>query len=348
MKRRLVVGVVGCGYWGPNVIRNFFEHPHVDLRYICDLSTTRLELMETRFPTAKLVTDFNVLLNDSELDAIAIATPVHTHYELTRQALAANKHVLVEKPLCSKPHECLDLISMAEERRLILMVDHPFVYQGAVRHIKEQLDKGVLGEILYFDSVRINLGLFQSDINVVWDLAPHDLAILDYLLGETPVSVKATGVSHTGSKLEDIAYITLLFEHNLIANIHVSWLSPVKIRQILIGGSKKMIKYDDLEPTEKLKVYDKGIFEQQHDGDVLRYQSLVQYRIGDMNAPLFDTEEALKREIYQFVDCINSGASPDSDGWLGYRVVSQLEAIDRAIQTGKVIELDCVQEQVKV
>jgi predicted dehydrogenase len=330
------------------LIRNFFEHPDIELRYICDLSQARLDQMHKRFPSASLVTEYGLLLNDAQVDAIAIATPVNTHYELARQALQANKHLLVEKPMCVKPHECLDLISIAEEKQLTLMVDHPFIYHGAVGYIKKEIDKGSLGEILYFDSVRINLGLFQSDVNVVWDLAPHDLAILDFLLAKTPLSVQATGVSHTSSGLEDIAYITLRFENNLIAHIHVSWLSPVKIRQVLIGGSKKMIQYNDLEPSEKLKVYDKGILEQQHEPDGKRYQSLVQYRIGDMQAPLFDSQEALKSAVHEFVSCVQNGRRPASDGWCGYRIVSLLEAIDQSMRSGSVIDFSNACERVRI
>jgi predicted dehydrogenase len=334
MSEKTSVGIVGCGYWGPNLVRNFFEHPDVDLKYVCDLSPGRLARIERRYPTVKLVTDYNQLLEDAQLDAIAIATPVQTHFSLARQALSAGKHVLVEKPMCSTGAECLELVTLAEKRKLTLMVDHTFVYHGAVRRIKQEIEKGELGEILYFDSVRINLGLFQNDVNVVMDLAAHDISIMDYLLAKSPTHISATGASHTPGGLEDIAYVTMKFPNNLIGHFHVSWLSPVKIRQILIGGSRKMIVYDDLQ-TEKIRIYDKGISLPDEMADENRYHNLIQYRIGDIHIPVLEADEALKNEVAHFIKCLVTGQQPDSNGWSGLRVVSMLEFANAALQSGQ-------------
>jgi predicted dehydrogenase len=331
MSKKLRVGIVGCGYWGPNLIRNFYEHPEVEVKYVCDLSQERLAKISKRYPAATLVTNYQHLLDDADLDAIAIATPVHSHFMLAQQALAAGKNVLVEKPMCSTSAECRELIDLAEKKKLTLMVDHTFVYNNAVRRIKAEIDSGALGDILYFDSVRINLGLFQNDVNVVMDLAAHDISIMDYLLGQTPSKVQATGASHTREGLEDIAYITMNFPNNLIGHFHVSWLSPVKIRQILVGGTKKMIVYDDLQP-EKLRIYDKGISFPDAMPDENRYHNLIQYRMGDIQVPYLDSEEALKVEVAHFVDCIKTGKRPESDGWAGLRVVSLLEAANHALR----------------
>lgn len=330
----LTMAVVGCGYWGPNLIRNIAEHPGATLRAICDHSPERMARLARRYPTARATTQYADLLADPALAAIAIATPVHTHYALARQALEAGKHVLVEKPMCMTVAECMDLIALADERRLTLMVDHTFVYHGAVRRMKRLIDDGDLGEILYFDSVRVNLGLFQSDINVVWDLAPHDLSIMDSLLGQTPHTLHAAGACHAGNGLEDVAYLTLHFERNLIAHFHVSWLSPVKIRQMLIGGTRRMIAYDDLQPMEKIRVYDKGVDLHPLQSDEERYQTLVKYRLGDMVSPALDLSEALGVEISHFIDCVQTASTPLTDGRAGLRVVQLLEAANRSLATG--------------
>ncbi|MBI4534356.1 MAG: Gfo/Idh/MocA family oxidoreductase [Candidatus Melainabacteria bacterium] len=338
----LLVGVVGCGYWGPILVRNFYENEAVELKYVCDLALDKLVKLHRRYPTIELTTQYKNLLSDPALDIIVIATPVHTHYELAKQALTANKHVLVEKPMCTTSKECRELIALAKAKGRILMVDHTFVYHGAVRRIKEEIERQELGELLYFDSVRINLGLFQSDINVVWDLAPHDLSIMDFLIGQTPQSVHATGTSHTDQKIEDIAYITLTFANNLIAHFHVSWLSPVKVRQILVGGTKKMIVYDDLQPMEKLRIYDKGITVEEPESDERRYQNLIQYRFGDMHAPVLDLNEALKIEVSHFVECVQTGRAPITDGEAGLRVVEILEAASASLATGQTQQMPCV------
>ncbi|MGC2061573.1 MAG: Gfo/Idh/MocA family oxidoreductase [Thermodesulfovibrionales bacterium] len=325
------VGVIGCGYWGPNLIRNFNENHHTSLTHVCDLDRERIDRIRLRYPHVIATTDYREVMENSCLDAVAIATPVSSHYRLVREALEAGKHVLVEKPFTSTAREAGRLVNLARKKGLVLLVDHTFVYTGAVRDIKKRMDAGELGDLYYFDSVRVNLGLFQRDVNVVWDLAPHDLSIMDYLVGEEPVSVAATGTAHTPGGLEDVAYLTLKFKGSLIAHFHVNWMSPVKIRKIILGGSKKMLVFDDLDPGEKVKIYDKGI-------SLLRpsqksiYQSLVQYRIGDMHAPAIDMKEALNVEVGHFAECIKNNISPLTDGEAGLRVVRILEAADKSLK----------------
>lgn len=338
-ERQVGIAVVGAGYWGPNLIRNFYENDSTELKAVCDLDPKKLAKIGKRYPSAALVTDYNDLLANPEVEAVAIATPVHTHYPLAKKALEAGKHVLVEKPMAMTSAECMELIAIADERNLTLMVDHTFVYHGAVKRIKDEVDSGSLGELLYFDSVRINLGLFQSDINVVWDLAPHDLSIMDYIIGKTPLSIQASGACHAGNGIEDIAYITVTFEGNMIAHFHVSWLSPVKVRQILVGGANKMIVYDDLQPMEKLRIYDKGITLNHPESEEERYANLVGYRVGDMMAPNLDLTEALKYEMAHFADCIKTGMRPITDGNAGLRVVQILEAANESIRTGRPVNI---------
>jgi predicted dehydrogenase len=334
-EKLLGVAVVGCGYWGPNLIRNFYENEQVQLVAVCDLDAKKLHKIGKRYPHVALETDFQSLLDNPAVDAVVIATPVHTHYPLAQKALQAGKHVLVEKPMAMNSQQCQALIELAQSQDLVLMVDHTFVYHGAVRRMKQEMDSGNLGVLLYFDSVRINLGLFQSDINVIWDLAPHDFSIMDYLIGKQPVSVHVSAACHAGNGLEDIAYINIHFEDNIIAHFHVSWLSPVKVRKILVGGTKKMMVYDDLEPMEKLRIYDKGITVEQPQSDEERYVNLVGYRIGDMMAPVLDLTEALKVEVAHFVDCVLNGKTPLTDGKAGLRVIQILEAANQSIQTGQ-------------
>jgi predicted dehydrogenase len=332
------VGVIGYGYWGPNLVRNFMEAQGATVAAVCDLSEGRLAPLGTRYPTVRVTTDYRELLADAHTDAILIATPVASHFELAMAALRAGKHVLVEKPLAANSEQALRLVEEAERRGLVLMVDHTFIYTGAVRKIRELIAGGALGEIYYYDSVRINLGLFQHDVNVVWDLAVHDLSIMDYVLPARPVAVSATGISHLPGQPENVAYITLFFAGSLIAHVHVNWLSPVKVRRTLIGGSEKMIVYDDLEPSEKLKVYDKGVTVGQHPEDV--YELLVSYRSGDMWAPRFDTTEALRTEAHHFVECVERGARPETDGLEGLRIVRIMEAAEQSLRArGKLVEL---------
>jgi predicted dehydrogenase len=277
-------------------------------------------------------------MNDPSLDAILIATPVSTHFELARKALQAGKHVWVEKPLTTSVEQGVRLVEQAEKSGKILMVDHTFVYTGAVRKIKELIDAQILGELFYFDSVRVNLGLFQHDINVLWDLAVHDLSIMDFLLGAKPCAVAATGIAHIAGQTENVAYLTCFFENRIIAHIHVNWLAPVKIRRTLIGGSQKMIVYDDLESSEKVKVYDKGITIQNDPEKI--YHILVGYRTGDMWSPQVESAEALRVEAKHFIECIRSGCTPITDGKVGLRVVEILEAATESMKDrGRPVEI---------
>jgi predicted dehydrogenase len=340
-KDQITIGVVGCGYWGPNLIRNFHDDDRAEVKFICDRMPERLDKLRKRYRGATFTTEYNDLLNDPGLDTVVIATPVHTHFALAKEALLAGKHVLVEKPMCMNSAECLELIAIAEERKLTLMVDHTFVYHGPVRLIKNLIEKKELGDLLYFNSVRVNLGLFQPDVNVLWDLAAHDLAIMDYLINQPPRSVHATGASHTGTGIEDIAYLTLSFDNNIIAHFHVSWLSPVKIRQVSVGGHRKMVVFNDAVQAEKVHVYDKGIDtldEPQTDQE--RYSQLIQYRYGDMHAPVYDLTEALKVETQHFIDCVLTGKKPISDGQSGLRVVKLLELANASLKSGRTQQVE--------
>ena len=333
------IGVIGYGYWGPNLVRNFMETPDATVVAVSDLQTDRLMPLKRRYPTVETVSDYQELLADPRIDAIVIATPVSTHFQLAIEALTAGKHVLVEKPLSVAPEDGAQLVEEAERQHRVLMVDHTFVYTGAVRKIHELTHSGALGEIFYYDSVRVNLGLFQHDVNVMWDLAVHDLSIIDYVLPQRPVAVSATGISHFPGQPENMAYLTLFFEGALIAHMHVNWLSPVKVRRTLIGGSRNMIVYDDLEPSEKIKVYDRGI--SMNESPESLYRMLVSYRTGDMFAPQIDITEALRTEALHFVDCIKTGQSPITDGAAGLRVLRILDAASRSLEgSGRRIELD--------
>jgi predicted dehydrogenase len=333
------IGVIGYGYWGPNLVRNFAETPGVRVKAVSDLNPELLAKVRVRYPNIQVTRDCRDLFTDPEIDAIAIATPVSTHYELALAALQANKHVLVEKPMALSTRQAVKLIEEADRRNLTLMVDHTFVYTGAVRKMQELVASNELGNIYYYDSVRVNLGLFQHDVNVIWDLAVHDLSIMDYVLPSQPYAVSATGMSHVPSGPENIAYLTLFFENNLIAHIHVNWLAPVKVRRTLIGGNQRMIVYDDLEPSEKIKVYDKGITVNGNAESV--YQMLIGYRTGDMWSPKLDMTEALRTEALHFIHCIKTGDRPITDGEAGMRVVRILEAATLSMaKQGRLIELD--------
>lgn len=332
------LGVIGYGYWGPNLVRNFMEASGSTVVAVSDLRPERLKQLASRYPTIKTCTNTDALLQDPAIDAIAIATPVSTHFDLTLAALQAGKHVLVEKPLAANSEQALQLIDAAEKRKRVLMVDHTFVYTGAVRKIRELITKNQLGEIYYYDAVRVNLGLFQHDVNVIWDLAIHDLSIMDYVLPSRAVAVSATGISNIPGQPENVAYITLFFGTPQIAHVHVNWLTPVKVRHTLIGGSDKMILYDDLEPSEKVKVYDKGVRVSQSPEDV--YEMLVSYRSGDMWAPRLDTTEALHTEALHFIDCIQNNKQPETDGQAGLRLVRIVEAAERSLQArGELVEI---------
>jgi predicted dehydrogenase len=333
------VGVIGYGYWGPNVVRNFVENPGSQVTMVSDLSAERLGKASSRYPGVRVTTNHRELLQDPAVDLVAIVTPVATHYDLALQALQAGKHVLVEKPFTATTEQGLRLIEEADRRRLVLAVDHTFVYTGAVRKIRELIADKTVGDVYYYDSVRVNLGLFQHDVNVIWDLAVHDLAIMDYVLGQSPVAISATGMSHVPGKPENVAFLTLFFESNLIAHFHLNWLSPVKIRRTLIGGSQKMIVYDDMDVSEKVKVYDKGIQLTPKDRDSF-YQLVVGYRTGDMWAPNLVTSEALQVEAQHIVQCIEKGEKPITDAQAGLRVVRILEGASESVKRrGNPVEL---------
>lgn len=332
------VGVIGYGYWGPNLVRNFMAAPNSSVTAVCDRVADRLAQMGKLYPAIRTYTNSADVIKNSSVDAVVIATPVSSHFELAMAALRAGKHVLVEKPLAASVEQASQLIAEAAARELVLMVDHTFVYTDAVRKMRELIASGVLGQIYYYDAVRVNLGLFQHDVNVIWDLAIHDLSIMDYVLPKKPIAIAATGVSHVPGQPENVAYITLFFADTQIAHIHVNWLTPVKVRHTLIGGSEKMIVYDDLEPSEKLKVYDKGITVTPGTEDV--YKLLVSYRSGDMWAPRLDNTEALQTEARHFADCIEKKEQPETDGAAGLRMLRMIEAAERSLQKrGELVDI---------
>lgn len=330
------IAVIGVGYWGPNLARNFAKHPEVKKVVCYDSREQRLARISRDFPNIDATSSYDEILKDSTIDAVVVATPLSSHYELAKAALEHKKHVLVEKPITGSSREAEMLIDLAHKNKCALMVDHTFVYNGAVRKIHELVGTKEIGKILYYDAVRVNLGLFQGDINVVWDLAPHDLSIMDYLLEKKPVAVSAVGWNHY-DKFEDIAYVTMFFSDNCIAHVHVSWLAPVKVRRILIGGSHKMIVYDDMEAFEKIKIYDKGVeVTTKEEIDKM----LVQYRMGDMYAPSFDTTEPLAAVANEFVASINERRVPLTDGGAGLNIVRILEAAEKSMKNkGMVVEL---------
>ncbi len=322
------IGVIGYGYWGPNLVRNFAELDGNEIKWCADKRPERRALVNKRYPSIHVTEEANEIFNDLEVRAVVIATPVSTHYALAKRALERGKHVLVEKPMMRTVAEAEELLALAKKSGLVLMVDHTFVYTGAVRKIKEILDVGELGELHYLDSVRVNLGQFQHDIDVLWDLAPHDLAILTYLVREPPQYVSATGADHTGSGFSDVVYMTVRFRNNFIAHFHVNWLSPVKIRQMLISGSRRMLVYNDMEPSEKVRVYDRGVRVTTEEGI---YSTLIDYRMGDIWAPKLDNREALSVECEHFLDCVRFNKIPLSSGAEGLKVVRLLEAASRSI-----------------
>lgn len=328
------IGVIGCGYWGPNLLRNFAENETAQLRWICDTDEMRLAAMGRRYPGARTTTHAKELISDGDLDAIAVVTPVATHFQIARDGLLAGKHVLVEKPLTATVREAEELIALANKNARTLMVDHTFVYTGAIRKMKDIVKSGELGDLLYFDSVRINLGLFQRDINVLWDLAPHDLSIMDYLIERQPLGLSALGSCHIEPGIENIAYMVMKFPDDFIAHFHFNWLAPVKIRRTLIAGARKMILYDDIEPTEKVRVYDKGVTTNRNTDREANYQTLISYRTGDVWAPKLDATEALHYVVAEFIDSIRGSRPPLTDGAAGLRVVRLLEAAQTSIKCG--------------
>jgi predicted dehydrogenase len=334
----LKVGIIGYGYWGPNILRNFEKNNDISVLIVCDLSEKRLRLINENHPNIKTTLLVEDIFTDNNIDLVAIITPVSTHFKLAKKALLSGKHVFVEKPFTSTSDQAKELINLGLKKKLTIMVDHTFLFTSAVQKIKELVESKIFGDMLYYDSVRVNLGLFQHDVNVIWDLAPHDISILNYIIGGLkPISVNAVGSKHFGRNLEDVAYLHVNFENKFIANFHVNWLSPVKIRQTMIGGSKKMMVWNDLDNDEKIKIYDKGVDIKTRKGV---YDLLVSYRSGDMWSPQLENIEALKLETEHLVSCINSGKEPINSGIEGLKVVKILEASEQSIrQSGKEISL---------
>jgi predicted dehydrogenase len=330
------IGVIGYGYWGPNLVRNFASLRNVNVKYVADARQERLSLVNSVYPAIITTNNAEQLFNDNELNAILIA-PVYGHFELAKKALQAGKHVVIEKPMTATVAEAEELIALAQKNNKVLMVDHTFLYTGAVQKIKQLITQNELGKLNYYDSTRINLGLFQPDVNVVWDLAPHDISILYHITGERPVSVSATGISHLNNGIENIAYVTLNFQSNIIAHFTCSWSSPVKIRKILVGGDKKMILFDDNEITEKVKLYDSGYAAR---NDEEKQKILIDYRAGDIYVPKLETKEALAGMANDFVSAIINKTEPLSNWKSGLDVVKVLEAAQNSIkQNGKEIKI---------
>jgi predicted dehydrogenase len=324
------IAVIGCGYWGPNLIRNLAEILDVQLSACCDLDRARLLPIARRYPSVEITDDVHHVLKRPDIDAVAIATPVSTHYPLAKEALLAGKHVFLEKPMVRTVAQAEDLIEIAAKQERVLLVDHVFVYTGAVQKIKQIIDSGDLGRIYYYDSIRVNLGLFQPDVNVIWDLATHDIAIIDYLVQQEARSVSAIGAGHIDRQHENIAFITCYYPDDVIGHVNVNWLAPVKVRRMLIGASKKMIVYDDLEQSDKVKVYDSGV-DSVPDPERI-HQARVGYRMGDVHIPQIDRTEALRRVCEHFARCILRGEKPITDGAAGLRVLRTLEAAQRSVE----------------
>jgi predicted dehydrogenase len=332
------VAVVGCGYWGPNLIRNFHSLSSCKVRKICDCSRDRLVHMGHLYPDSQVTQDFSSVVADPGIDAVAIATPVHTHFPLAKACLRSGKHTFIEKPMASSARECQELIDLAERRSLTLMVGHTFVYNPTVRKIKEVVSSGALGEVMYISSRRLNLGLFQNDINVAWDLAPHDISIILYVMEKEPVSVNCQGKAHIRPGIEDVTNITLNFENGGFAMIHSSWIDPRKVRELTLVGSKKMLVYDDIEPLEKIRIYDKRVEVPPHYDTFAEFQ--YSYHYGDMSAPYIKQIEPLRAECQQFVDSILDGGKSDSCGIAGMKVVRILEAATESLKKqGALVEL---------
>jgi predicted dehydrogenase len=325
------VGVIGAGYWGPNLIRNFFTSGHFNEVIACDRDPKRIDAICKLIPGIKGCTDVEELLNNPKVEAVAIATPVRWHYELAKAALNKGKHVLIEKPLTQSSTEAKELIDLAASKKLTLMVDHTFLFNGAVEKIRDIIASGELGECYYVDSVRVNLGLFQHDVDVIWDLAPHDLSIVSHCLKATPTVIRAIGRPHAGHPMVDVAYLNIEYKEGFSANFHVNWLSPTKIRKMIVAGSKKMIVWDDMEPADKIRVFDKGVEIKTAD-DVRNV--LVQYRTGDVSLPRLDGTEALKKMTGHFVDCYRNGKTPICSGQDGLDVVKVLEASQISLKSG--------------
>ena len=332
------VAIIGFGYWGPNLARNFSSVADCKVKYVCDYRAERLAVVSKQYSSVITTNDFEAVLNDSEIDAVVIATPVFTHFDLAKKALLKGKNVLIEKPMTSTSAEAIELYELSKKMEKLLMVDHTFLYTGAVQKMKQLITEGTVGNIKYLDSTRINLGLFQPDINVLWDLAPHDISILNYLINDIPYSVNATGVSHTNNNIENIAYLTVNYQSGFIAHFNCSWTSPVKIRMMLFGGDKKMMVFNDLEPTEKIRLYDTGY---EHKSDEEKRKIMVDYRAGDVFIPKVDSKEALFGMASDFINSIKNNTTPISDFESGLNVIKILEASQQSIkQNGKEIILN--------
>jgi predicted dehydrogenase len=329
-------GVIGYGYWGPNIVRNLHGLDSTHVTMVSDKNAAALARVRKSYPDIQAVADPMEIMRSPNIDAVAVITPVWTHYELTKAALEHGKHVFVEKPFTSSTAQAEELVELAARKKLMIMVDHTFLFTGAVKKINELIESGVLGDLYYYDSLRVNLGLFQHDVSVIWDLAPHDLSIMDYLIKREPEAIVATGEKHLNG-VEDVAYITVYFPDNIIAHINVNWLSPVKMRMTMVGGQKKMLVWNDLVADEKIRVYDKGV--DISSGEGLR-DILVSYRTGDMWAPQIPQVEALRVELDYFAKCLIEGRTPFNDGHAGLRIVRMLEAADRSIQKrGELVRL---------
>ena len=324
------VGVIGCGYLGPNLIRNFSSLPGCKVKSICDIDCERLSRMKELYSVIETETDADHMINDPEIDAIAIATPVYLHFEMGKKSLMMGKHTFIEKPMASSAAQCQALIELAAKQKLILMVGHTFIYTSAVRKIRDIIDSGELGEIFYISSRRLNLGLFQKDINAAWDLAPHDIAIILYITQKPPISVNCQGKAHVVEGIEDVITLSMDFPNGIFATFHGSWLDPHKVREIKVVGSKKMLVYDDTEPLEKIKIYDKRVDVPPHYDTFAEFQ--YSYHYGDMYAPYVNQVEPLKVQLGHFLDCIRTGAKPDSSGWEGLKVVQILEAASESLK----------------
>jgi predicted dehydrogenase len=332
------IGLIGFGYWGPNLARNFNLNPDLELAAICDFSSERLARARRLYPSAHMCSQLDDFFQD-ELDSVAIATPVTNHYELARRALDTGRHVWLEKPMTEAVAQGEELIELAQKKQRVLLVDHTFVYTGAVRKIKELVDRQQLGDLIYYDSTRVNLGLFQQDVNVIWDLAPHDISIMDFLMPSKKLAISATGSHYYGNGIVPKSLLTIYMENNMIGHINVSWVSPVKIRQTLIGGTARMVLYDDTQPSEKVKVYDKGVKLDVADKEEI-YHLKVQYRVGDMYAPKLEDHEALEMATRHFVDCIQHGKEPLTGGHAGLEVVKVLVASEESLKKrGAPVEL---------
>jgi len=331
------IGVIGYGYWGPNIVRNFHTHEKSEVVLVCDKSTKCQERLRKAHPSISFTMDANDILKSPDIDLVAVVTPVWTHYELAKTALENGKHVFVEKPFTCSTQQAEELVELADRKNLKIMVDHTFLFTGAVKKIRQMVDEGALGDLYYYDSLRVNLGLFQHDVNVIWDLAPHDLSIMDHVIKEKAEAVVATGEKHLNG-VEDIAFITVYFPKRIIAHINVNWLSPVKVRTTLIGGEKKMLVWNDLEADEKIKIYDKGVSMSTNPSNL--HQLLVSYRSGDMWAPQVEQIEALRAETGYFLKCIEENKTPFNDGTNGLRVVRLLEAAEKSVsQRGALVSL---------